>query len=119
MFGELVTAYLFLAGTGAGGMGAACLADLIAVRTPFGAMTAGSVSAARPADRLVAFALAASMGALMAGAVCLMADLGRIDRVLALFLTPALTLMNGGAWALAALIAVGAALVLARFLYLP
>lgn len=119
MFGELVAAYLFLAGTGAGGIAAACLADLLAVRTPFGAMAAGSVAEARPADRLVAFALAASVAALALGCACLTADLGRLDRVLALFLTPSLTLMNLGAWALAALLAVGALLALARFAYLP
>lgn len=119
MFGELVAAYLFLAGTGAGGIGAAALADLVAVRIPFGAAAVGAVADGRPADRLVAFALAASVAALALGSACLMADLGRADRVLALFLAPTFTLMNGGAWALAALLSVGTALGLARFMYLP
>lgn len=119
MFGELVAAYLFLAGTGAGGIGAAALADLVAVRIPFGAAAVGAVADGRPADRLVAFALAASVAALALGSACLMADLGRADRMLALFLAPTFTLMNGGAWALAALLSVGTALGLARFMYLP
>lgn len=119
MFGELIAAYLFLAGTGAGGIAVASLADLLAVRAPFGEGAPPSVAEASPAERLAAFTLAASWGALALGTACLAADLGRIDRVLALFLAPAPTLMNLGAWALAALIAVGGALVLVRFLYLP
>ncbi len=119
MFGELIAAYLFLAGTGAGGIAAASLADLIVVRAPFGPGASPSVAEASPAERLAAFTLAASWGALALGTGCLMADLGRIDRVLALFLAPAPTLMNLGAWALAALLVVGAAVALARFLYLP
>lgn len=70
MFGELVAAYLFLAGTGAGGIGAAALADLVAVRIPFGAAAVGAVADGRPADRLVAFALAASVAALALGSAC-------------------------------------------------
>ena len=119
VFGELIAAYLFLAGTGAGGIAVASLADLLAVRAPFGEGAPPSVAEASPAERLAAFTLAASWGALALGTACLAADLGRIDRVLALFLAPAPTLMNLGAWALAALIAVGGALVLVRFLYLP
>ena len=65
MFGELVTAYLFLAGVGAGGVAAASVADLLFVHEPFGAD------------------------------------------------------VNLGAWAVALLTAVAAALALARFLYVP
>lgn len=119
MFGDLVAAYLFLAGAGAGGIAAASLADLLVVRAPFGAASRGSTQEAPPAERLVAYAFAAAVGALALGAACLVADVGRADRVLALFATPAFTLMNVGAWALAALMAVGAALALVRFLYLP
>lgn len=35
MFGELVAAYLFLAGVGAGGIAAASLADLLFVKAAF------------------------------------------------------------------------------------
>lgn len=119
MFGDLVAAYLFLAGAGAGGIAAASLADLFVVRAPFGVASRGSAEDAPPAERLVTYAFAAAVGALALGAACLIADVGRADRVLALFVTPAFTLMNVGAWVLAALIAVGAALALVRFLYLP
>ncbi|WP_286143320.1 NrfD/PsrC family molybdoenzyme membrane anchor subunit, partial [Adlercreutzia caecimuris] len=119
MFGELVAAYLFLAGVGAGGIAAASLADLLFVKAPFGAAAASSVAEAPAAERLVSLVLAAALGALAMGTGCLVADLGRIDRVLALFFTPAFTLMNVGAWALAALLAVGAVLALGRFAYLP
>lgn len=119
MFGELVTAYLFLAGVGAGGVAAASVADLLLVREPFGADVVPDFAEKRPAERLVTGVLALSCGALALGAGCLAADLGRIDRVLSLFLAPPATLMNLGAWAVALLTALAAALALARFLYLP
>ena len=119
MFGELVTAYLFLAGVGAGGVAAASVADLLFVHEPFGADVVPDFAEKRPAERLVAGVLALSCGALALGAGCLAADLGRADRVLSLFLAPPVTLMNLGAWAVALLTAVAAALALARFLYVP
>ena len=88
MFGELVAAYLFLAGVGAGGIAAASLADLLFVRAPFGAAAESSVAEAPAAERLVSLVFAAAFGALAMGVGCLAADLGRVDRVLALFLTP-------------------------------
>ena len=106
MFGELVTAYLFLAGVGAGGVAAASVADLLFVREPFGADVVPDFAEKRPAERLVAGVLALSCGALALGAGCLAADLGRADRVLSLFLAPPVTLMNLGAWAVALLTAV-------------
>ena len=119
LFGELVTAYLFLAGVGAGGVAAASVADLLFVREPFGADVVPDFAEKRPAERLVAGVLALSCGALALGAGCLAADLGRIDRVLSLFTAPPVTLMNLGAWAVALLTALAAALALARFLYVP
>lgn len=119
MFGELIVAYLFLAGAGAGGAAAASLADLFLVRETFGANMVSDFAEKRPAERLVADVLAISCGALALGAGCLAADLGRLDRVLSLFLAPPTTLMNLGAWAVALLTAAAAALALARFLYVP
>ena len=119
LFGELAVAYLFLAGVGAGGIAAASLADLFFVRAPFGEEATVSVAEAAPAERLAAFVFAVSMGALALGVACLLLDLGRIDRVTSLFLSAKLTLMNVGAWSLATLLAVGAALTLVRFMYLP
>ncbi len=118
VFGELVIAYLFLAGLGAGGTVAASLADLLLVREPFGA-AARPYDGKAPAERLVALAFAASLGAVGLGISCLVLDVGRADRVLALFLAPRLSVMVVGAWALAALGAALAALTLVRFLYLP
>ena len=60
LFGELVTAYLFLAGVGAGGVAAASLADLLFVREPFGADVVPDFAEKRPAERLVAGVLALS-----------------------------------------------------------
>ncbi len=119
MFGELVTAYLFLAGVGAGGVAAASVADLLFVREPFGADVVPDFAEKRPCERLVAGVLALSCGALALGAGCLAADLGRADRVLSLFLALPATLMNLGAWAVALLTVLAAALALARFLYVP
>lgn len=119
MFGELIVAYLFLAGAGAGGVAAASLVDLLLVREPFRASVSPDFAEKRPAERLVAGVLALSCGALALGAGCLAVDLGRIDRVLSLFAAPPVTLMNLGAWAVALLTALAAALALARFLYAP
>lgn len=95
------------------------MADLLFVREPFGADVVPDFVEKRPAERLVAGVLALSCGALALGAGCLAADLGRIDRVLSLFTAPPVTLMNLGAWAVALLTALAAALALARFLYVP
>lgn len=74
MFGELVTAYLFLAGVGAGGVAAASVADLLFVHEPFGADVVPDFAEKRPAERLVAGVLALSCGALALGAGCLVRE---------------------------------------------
>ena len=119
MFGELVAAYLFLAGVGAGGIAAASLADLTVVRASFAGPGPCGFAEAPPAQRLVTLVLATSVLALGIGAACLTLDLGRIDRLLTLFTSPSLTLMNVGAWALAALLVVGLFLALMRLLDTP
>lgn len=119
MFGELVIAYLFLAGVGAGGTVVASLADVLMVRESFGADAVADVAERRPAERLTALTLIASCAAMALGAACLALDLGRFDRVLSLFLAPPATLMNVGAWAVALLLAALIALALVRVLYLP
>ena len=119
MFGELVAAYLFLAGVGAGGIAAASLADLAVARASFAGPGPCGFAEAPPAQRLVTLVLATSVLALGIGAACLTLDLGRIDRLLTLFTSPSLTLMNVGAWALAALLVVGLFLALMRFLDTP
>lgn len=119
MFGELVIAYLFLAGVGAGGVTAASLIDLLAVREPLGLAATVDFAEKSPAARLVALVLVASCVTMALGAACLALDLGRLDRVAALFFSPPTTLMNVGAWAVALLTAASAMLVLVRVLYLP
>lgn len=96
MFGELVTAYLFLAGVGAGGVAAASVADLLFVREPFGADVVPDFAEKRPAERLVAGVLALSCGALAWAPAASPPTSGRIDRVLSLFTAPPVTLMNLG-----------------------
>ncbi len=120
MLGDLAVLYLFLGGAGAGCVTTCALVDLAWLREPFGVTTAyGPEPAADPARRAAALGFAAGLGALVAGAACLSLDLGRIDRVLALFLSPQPTVMSVGAVALAALIAVAAPLAAVRLLYLP
>lgn len=120
MFGELAVLYLFLGGAGAGATAVSCAFDLALVRQPFG-FSAGYVpnSSAQPRARTLDFAFALGFALLAAGVVCLMADLGRLDRVTSLFLSPHPTALTVGAYALAALLVLSAALALVRFLYLP
>lgn len=120
MFGELAVLYLFLGGAGAGAIAVSCALDLMLVRQPFG-FSAGYVpnSSVQPRARTLDFAFALGFVLLAAGVVCLMADLGRLDRVTSLFLSPHPTALTVGAYALAALLALSAALALVRFLYLP
>ena len=119
MLGELAVLYLFLGGAGAGCVAACALADLLWLREPFGADGHGPELPADPDRRAVALGFATGLAALAAGVACLGFDLGRIDRVLALFLTPQLTVMTVGAWSLVALVAVALVLAAVRFLYLP
>ncbi|MEC4271762.1 NrfD/PsrC family molybdoenzyme membrane anchor subunit [Adlercreutzia sp. R25] len=119
VFGELVIAYLFLAGVGAGGTAAASLADLFVVRDPFGEGAKPDVAEKAPAERLIALVFVVSGGAMVLGAACLALDLGRLDRVIALFLSPPTTLMNLGAWAVTLLAGTATALALVRVMYVP
>ncbi|WP_166079123.1 NrfD/PsrC family molybdoenzyme membrane anchor subunit [Xiamenia xianingshaonis] len=119
MFGELVIAYLFLAGVGAGGTAAASLADLLMVREPFGVGVMTDFAEKCPAERLTTLTLAVSCVAMALGTACLALDLGRLDRMLSLFLALPTTLMNVGAWAVALLLAALIVLVLVRVLHLP
>ncbi len=119
MFGTLAICYLFLGGAGAGAIVACSLLDLAWVREPFGCATYVQGPHADPAERVVDFGFAAGLALLAAGAACLLVDLGRTDRVLSLFLHPQPTMLNVGAYALAALALLGGFAVAVRFLYLP
>ena len=119
MFGAFAVFYLFLGGAGAGAIAACSLIDLLAVKQPFGTSSYGPGPSVRPLGRIVDYGFLAGFVALAVGIVSLLLDLGRIDRALALFLSPTMSVMTLGSYALAALGVLGAALVLVRFMYLP
>ena len=106
LFGELVVAYLFFGGAGAG----ACAV--------LGFLECANASR-RPAASLVvpcelmARAWPAALALLGTGALCLMADLGRPERVLSLWLAPRFSVMTLGAWALLASLVLATAFSLA------
>lgn len=118
MFGAFAVFYLFLGGAGAGAIAACSLIDLLAVKQPFGTSSYGPGPSVRPLGRIVDYGFLAGFVALAVGIVSLLLDLGRIDRALALFLSPTMSVMTLGSYALAALGVLGAALVLVRFMYL-
>lgn len=119
MFGELAVGYLFLGGAGAGAIALCSLVDLAWVHAPFGTSTRVSADEATPIERALAFGLLAGFAVLVLGVLCLLFDLGRIDRALALFTRPSASFLTVGAFALVALAACGALLAAVRFAYLP
>lgn len=119
MFGELAVCYLFLGGAGAAAIAGASLVDLLRVKEPFGPASHASLDEASPVERVVAFGLLAGCAALVFGALCLIFDLGRLDRMLSLLLSPSPTYVTVGAFSLVALGACGAVLTGVRFMYVP
>lgn len=123
MFGDLAVLYLFLGGAGAGTIAVCSALDLALVRRPFGLASNDGLYLpgpnADPRARALDCSFALGFGMLAAGTICLLADLGRIDRVASIFLDPHPTVLTFGAYALAVLLALGAGLALVRFLYLP
>ena len=125
MLGPLIVCYLFLGGTGAGAclvlaaLGLLAPGELVAVRGAggdgAGRRPAGAHAVLRPPAayrRLLAPGYRAAPVALALGMVCLLADVGRADRLLLLLTSPALSHVAVGAWSLAvcAVLAVLAAL---------
>ena len=120
MFGSLIACYLFLGGAGAG----ACLASAtLGLLSPADLITQRSLGRKGAPRRLVYLpdaygrllvpGLAAGALALGAGAVCLLADVGRIDRVELLLLNPSLSYVAVGTWALVICSALAACLLAA------
>ena len=114
MFSELVIAYLFLGGTGGGACVVAGVLGLLAD----GADMRSSLPCrfrdekGRVYGRFFGWALPAALGALGLGILCLLADLGRPERLLlVLALNPA-TYLGVGAWALGLCAALALAAVL-------
>ncbi len=104
MFSELIIMYLFLGGTGAGCCLVASVLGLLAdpeeVRTVLGLHMRSSQGCVW--KRFFAALYLAALSALLLGAVCLMADTGRPDRILLLLTHPAPTYIAFGAWAIIA-----------------
>lgn len=122
MIGELATWYLFLAGAGAGAL---LVAAVLEALTPFEVRCCEAVgptgaaarngfarlaaSAAMPAEPRAPFpqffgpAYGVGLIAVAVGALCLLADLGRPDRLLRLLFAPTLSFISVGVWLLMAL----------------
>lgn len=102
MFSELVIAYLFLGGTGGGAcvvVGAlGLLADGADVRASLPRLFRDEKGLTY--GRFFGWALTAALGALGLGIVCLLADLGRPDRLLLVLALQPATYLGVGAWAL-------------------
>lgn len=114
MFGELATAYLFLGGVGAAGSAVLAFSGLrVPAASLSGLSSSGEASEeVRRRRRFFAAGYAAALLALVLGALCLLLDLGRADRVLLLFVSPTFSFMTLGAYALALSIALSALLLL-------
>lgn len=110
MFSDLVVGYLFLGGCSAGLLVYACVADLMGERAARRS-SGGRVGVSSRQDRAVlnrCLSLAACGMAL--GILCLIADLGRPDRIGALLLSPSFSAISIGAYALGLALACSAAL---------
>lgn len=118
MFGELVIAYLFLGGMGAGSLAISSLGTLlvprdeVAVRrsTINGRATRTVLYVPAPYQKLFGPALAVSFITLAIGSIALSVDLGQTNRAELLFLLPQPTFMTLGAYSLALALALCALL---------
>ena len=102
MFSELVVAYLFLGGTGAGALLIAAVLMLLADER---AVSRGVVVRFRDNGsaayrRLFVPILVASLVVLVLGTLCLAADVGRLDRILLLAVSSPSNYLVVGFWAL-------------------
>ena len=124
VFSDFVIGYLFLGGTGAGALVVLCLLECVNARRRFGSLkgrtrlgrtlsgrTMPPRTPGRQSGVFGAFALPGEffvrawlicLVVLACAIACLAFDLGRFDRVFNLLLTPRLSIMTVGAYALAA-----------------
>lgn len=119
MLSELTVAYLIFGGIGAGCIGVCSVLDLVVVHEHFGDSEYEQGPAIRPIARVIDLSFAVGFALLGIGCMCLILDLGRIERVTSLFIHPSFSWMTVGAYSIAILLAVGAFLAIVRFLYLP
>ncbi|MFR5616937.1 MAG: NrfD/PsrC family molybdoenzyme membrane anchor subunit [Eggerthella lenta] len=107
MFNVLTTSYLFLGGTGAGALAVLCVLECARVlRWRALAMPEEFFARAWPMCTVT----------LATGMLCLLVDLGRPDRLLGLFASPAPSVMAAGSFALVAALACAAAFSLGALL---
>lgn len=119
VFGPLTVAYLFLGGAGTGAVVVATALDLTVARTPFGPLSTPSLDYASPVQRGVAFSQVAGFTMLFVAVACLVFDLGRIDRLASLFLSPTFSVMTVGAFSLALCLVTAAGLAVLYVAYVP
>lgn len=107
MLSSLVTCYLFLGGAGAG----TCFVAAMLARLSPRELREGA-GAAPAYRRLLAPSFAAAFALIALGVLCLVADLGRVDRLLLLVTSPTLVHITVGAYALLITLALAASLAL-------
>ena len=107
IFGPLIVAYLFLGGAGGGALAALSLLEV--VNSPRIALRRWYL----PAD-FFSRAWCVCVVALGLSVVCLLADLGRPDRAMSLFASPALSPVSLGAWVLCLALSIASAFALSN-----
>lgn len=105
---DLVVAYLFLGGAGAG---ACFVASLLSLRSPRGAVR--NAEFAPYYGRFYVAAYSCAVACLLVGAACLSFDLGRFDALVVLLFSPRISYIAVGSLAVLACFALSLALVLA------
>lgn len=115
MFSELVVAYLFLGGTGAGACAVMAVAGLLVDGDQLRRCAASRFLDERGQayGRFFGTGLAAGVAALALGMICLTADVGRPDRLVLLAVSAPTSYLVLGAWSLAACFGLGVLGVLA------
>lgn len=110
MFSQLAVGYLFLGGTGAGGCAVCALLALLVGQPDLAPALESRFRSAEGRLYRSFFSplLVSSVGALLLGIVCLLADLGQPGRVLLLAFSGKITYLTIGAWALVLCVAVAA-----------
>lgn len=107
MLSELIITYLFLGGMGAGCSLVTALLSLAADPAALDAALRSRMASAGAGlwKRFFGALNAAALAALLLGAICLLADLGRPDRLLLLLFEPHPTYVAFGAWSIVILMA--------------
>ena len=117
MFSSLAISYLFLGGTGAGVIALVSFIDLFFLRRQRFASRKISPVFVASIRRIIGLGFLLGLLLIALGTICLILDLGRLDRVWALFFTPTLSFVAIGAYSLTILLLVTSLLVSLWFLY--